>query len=874
MWQWIWEGTLVAGVLALFAFLPEKILGRRPGLAHLSWLVVLICLVFPPLPITIPMPVPSPVKPWLDQVPLTTALKTADPEPMSRLSRGPSDDPGDATKAKPNSPEPREPVVATSGPIETDTAVYPGPELLSRFPWSSLAMGIILIIGTGLVGRQLAQTLRLRRLLARAPPAPSHLCRRVREVADGFGIAPPRVLLIPGSSSPFVFSFGRPVVVWPASQTQVTPGYRSVLVHELAHVHRKDHWVSWLEVAGMLLFWWHPLFLLARARIRTYAELACDAWAVRAFPEERRSFADALLEAADPSYRGAFAVAASGDKKSLKRRLIVIMQQRTRPDVSRRWVFLAILTLSLILPTRSWGHRDSALEPKDFSTMVEIHTMLAQAGLFQKAESWDKALRAYRKAASLAPESAWIQGRYGEALLAAGRASEAVRVFRRQIELGGHSEERFNLARALAQTDEAAFYTFFEDAVQAGFRRPDRLADKAFEPYEDDARFVRLTMKVLKLNRIAHEADDYQNHGEWDRVADAYRQFLEMAENSGWAWGRLGYALLKDGSYREGIAAYETQIAKEHRVATALYNIACGYSLLEDRQTALDYLERAIDAGFHNLKLMENDRDLDNLRNEPGFEGLLAAVPAVVHKHAWKHLEGDYQTLEAALVDLDAEGRFSGKAFAELGLYFNKKKRYTEAAAAFRKQVEHGHSVSRGIYNAACMMAKAGDQAAALDLLEHAVEAGFWSADKIARDRDLDSLRGDTRFRAALNRAGRLKLMSEYRTTDWDEAIDRGFAKIDDHKGWNKAGLALLAMGEYDHAIKAFGNQIDLGGSFANANYNIACAYARMGRTEEALASLELAVESDSKIRSHMRKDPDLDILRADPRFEEMLKRR
>ncbi|HEX2495495.1 MAG TPA: hypothetical protein VHK46_01540 [Gaiellaceae bacterium] len=50
--------------------------------------------------------------------------------------------------------------------------------------------------------------------------------------------------------------------------------------------------------------------------------------------------------------------------------------------------------------------------------------------------------------------------------------------------------------------------------------------------------------------------------------------------------------------------------------------------------------------------------------------------------------------------------------------------------------------------------------------------------------------------------------------------------------------------------------------------FNVACMEARLGRTDEAIAHLQRAIENDDRIRDHIRNDADLDSLRGDPRFQ------
>ena len=55
----------------------------------------------------------------------------------------------------------------------------------------------------------------------------------------------------------------------------------------------------------MVIHWWNPLFWLVHRRIRQYSELACDAWVVRTFPSQRRSYAEALIDVVERHFRAA-----------------------------------------------------------------------------------------------------------------------------------------------------------------------------------------------------------------------------------------------------------------------------------------------------------------------------------------------------------------------------------------------------------------------------------------------------------------------------------------------------------------------------------------------------------------------------------------
>ena len=56
---------------------------------------------------------------------------------------------------------------------------------------------------------------------------------------------------------------------------------------------------------------------------------------------------------------------------------------------------------------------------------------------------------------------------------------------------------------------------------------------------------------------------------------------------------------------------------------TSLYNLACALARGGRKEEAIGALGRAIDQGFSNRGLMESDKDLESVRGDAGFAGLL-----------------------------------------------------------------------------------------------------------------------------------------------------------------------------------------------------------------------------------------------------------
>jgi plasmid stabilization system protein ParE len=159
-----------------------------------------------------------------------------------------------------------------------------------------------------------------------------------------------------------VVALPRATLLWPAGLEDRLdePGRRAVLIHELAHLKRRDHLTAWLEVAVSCLWWWHPIAWWARRELRQYAELACDAWVVAHLPKERTRYAKALVDVcefislAKPAAAPAVGMA-RGNRRSFERRLHMILRQRIAARMPLVGYMSVVVAALLVLPGFSTG---------------------------------------------------------------------------------------------------------------------------------------------------------------------------------------------------------------------------------------------------------------------------------------------------------------------------------------------------------------------------------------------------------------------------------------------------------------------------------------------------------------------------------------
>jgi beta-lactamase regulating signal transducer with metallopeptidase domain len=80
-----------------------------------------------------------------------------------------------------------------------------------------------------------------------------------------------------------------------------------IVLHEHAHLARRDDWLKLLQACVVAVVWWHPAVLWLSRRIDLDREAACDDY-VLARTDAARRYASALLHAAGGSRRDALAV--------------------------------------------------------------------------------------------------------------------------------------------------------------------------------------------------------------------------------------------------------------------------------------------------------------------------------------------------------------------------------------------------------------------------------------------------------------------------------------------------------------------------------------------------------------------------------------
>ncbi len=357
---WFGQNTLAALLMIPCVMLACRMFPDRPAVQHLLWLVILLKFVTPPVV----------VWPWSVDELQGMAWSQHDSVQVTRLEPSPA------------VPSRAEPTVSEASPEIGGYSTHVGESLRDSQTSASrtdsqtsasrrdaatwlrqadasvpakhnvIATTVLLLWSIGALVclvSQLRRLTRYARLLRNGSVAPLHLNQEIASVATLLRIKAPVSLVVKGIASPFLWCVGTTRLAWPDSMASSSHVVRSrgIIAHELAHLHRRDHWITWLELGASILWWWNPMFWFVRRQLRETAEISCDALAIAATPESRHDYAELLLQLSSQNPNGVPApvlAVGAGNARSFERRLKMILS----PNVSGKLSWSGALTIAVL----------------------------------------------------------------------------------------------------------------------------------------------------------------------------------------------------------------------------------------------------------------------------------------------------------------------------------------------------------------------------------------------------------------------------------------------------------------------------------------------------------------------------------------------
>jgi beta-lactamase regulating signal transducer with metallopeptidase domain len=205
--------------------------------------------------------------------------------------------------------------------------------------WAFLVWAVIALAGLLRVAVGFWQVLRLRKSCV--PIDPKILGPEVQEIVERFQQSRPVLI---GTSSklevPTAVGFRNPAVLlpsWLVDEVSATE-LKHVLLHELAHLRRRDDWTNLVQKLVKALMFFHPLVWWIERRLSLEREIACDD-AVLVQTDSPRIYAQCLARVAEKSFlrrQTALAQAAVSRMHQLSARVAQILDLE-RPRTTQLW---------------------------------------------------------------------------------------------------------------------------------------------------------------------------------------------------------------------------------------------------------------------------------------------------------------------------------------------------------------------------------------------------------------------------------------------------------------------------------------------------------------------------------------------------------
>jgi len=191
-----------------------------------------------------------------------------------------------------------------------------------------------------------------------------------------------------------------------------------------------------------------------------------------------------------------------------------------------------------------------------------------------------------------------------------------------------------------------AYYNkkLYDDALDAG-RKAIELNPESFTAYwilgriyhstDNDIDAIKLFEKVIEINPDFYAAykdlsSSYERTGNIDqhnkvlqKSMEVYPRYLSQHPDDARALVFYAADLAQLGKIEEAREAGKKAFELSPNDALMLYNLACVFSRLREKESGVDYLKKAINAGYQNYEWIKRDADFENIRNEQGYIELM-----------------------------------------------------------------------------------------------------------------------------------------------------------------------------------------------------------------------------------------------------------
>jgi beta-lactamase regulating signal transducer with metallopeptidase domain len=506
-----------------------------------------------------------------------------------------------------------------------------------RASWTTLYASLFVLWLAGaiaLCGSLLLGHLRLRRLrLAARPPTTAGWSELLAALCAELGLrSRPTLLCSERVLTPMTWGLRHPVVVVPGDCVRWSDELRrEVLLHELAHVRRRDCLLQLVAQVACLLNWLNPLAWFAKRGMRTEREMACDDQVLMAGARPS-SYAGHLLDIAAHKdaerHVTSLALAMARRSRIFNRLDAVLAPGARRPAPGRRATLAAVaLTLALLPPLAALGPSVQADEPRhrsaDPDSLTYVSDMPELPGL-PSLPSLPAIGPTFMTRDGTRSEISWTSKSDGATL---------------KLVMNGKIEFSDDESAIVWMDDDA----YFKLEKKNGRRRisieaePDEDGRPVYTykvgrktmPFDDDAaaemgRTLRRTMIQIGANAGPRVRRAYDEHGvdgllELVNMVDSdyteaiyYKEFFSIAG-------------VPEGQIAEVLRHMSQDIDSDYELAGAMMSFLDGYEVTAATRRAFLECMSSIASDYEKGRVLKATLDRENLTNETMAAALEAA---------------------------------------------------------------------------------------------------------------------------------------------------------------------------------------------------------------------------------------------------------
>ena len=235
-------------------------------------------------------------------------------------------------------------------------------------------------------------------------------------------------------------------------------------------------------------------------------------------------------------------------------------------------------------------------------TVICLLILVCGYWTYQRNRVWNDAVDFWQDNVAKAPRDTTVHNNLGQALLVAGKTSQAEAHFQQALAIAPDSDHYNNLGLSMMKTgDLDRAIAFFDKAL-------------VFSPHDANTHFNLGTAWFQKRDM--------------DRAREHLQLAARFAPDPVLALNNLATVLVIQKKYDNAVTALTRLAEWRPESATVYYNLACAHALGKDREAAVKALKKAVSLGYDRWNHIATDPDLNNIHETDYFK-YLTGVNAV-----------------------------------------------------------------------------------------------------------------------------------------------------------------------------------------------------------------------------------------------------